>query len=215
MQRAATFLLIFLQIAGYHGFRRAGRRATTPRRFCAPNAEDPSVDLAAEFANLIQSGDAKISEGLRSVAGIPRSPSKDLEPREVVDVLMLALQHNDEPSTDSGFATCFAFADEMCRAAVAGSGGHATLEDFVHYAKNPTFLTMVNCVRYDFVGDCNVIPGSQTRGALATQMVEVETKDNRKRQFLWTLQQQRRPPYQGMYLVRECLAKDRAIYKTL
>ena len=61
----------------------------------------------------------------------------------------------------------------------------------------------------------NRIPATQTRGALATTMVTVQTNRGQERKFLWTLQQQRRPPDQGCWLVHECLYVENAIEQTL
>jgi hypothetical protein len=65
--------------------------------------------------------------------------------------------------------------------------------------------------------DIQLIAGSATRGEMATCLVTVvpAREDLDARQFLWTLQQQRRPPKQGCWLVWECLAMDGAIYQTL
>jgi hypothetical protein len=95
----------------------------------------------------------------------------------------------------------------------------------------------------------NIIPGTETRGALATQVVRVTTqkvrcrlpnpmmrlvtvsrlahfswsnsdyfcvrKQGSVRPFLWTLQQERRPPQAGCWLVRQCLYMDNAYSETL
>ena len=61
----------------------------------------------------------------------------------------------------------------------------------------------------------NRIPATQTRGALTTTMVTVQTNRGQERKFLWTLQQQRRPPDQGCWLVHECLYVENAIEQTL
>jgi hypothetical protein len=106
----------------------------------------------------------------------------------------------------------------MCRAAVGGDGvsraGGASFEDFVKYAQNPTFQSMVGCTGFERQ-PVNVIPGSETRGALATQLVRITDTKGKLRPFLWTLQQERRPPRQGCWLVRECLYVENAILQTI
>ena len=97
----------------------------------------------------------------------------------------------------------------MCRAAVGGS-----LADFLKYARNPTFAQLVD--HESWSGKLgNRIPATQTRGALTTNMVTVQTNHGQERKFLWTLQQQRRPPDQGCWLVHECLYVENAIEQTL
>ena len=69
----------------------------------------------------------------------------------------------------------------MCRAAVGGS-----LADFLKYARNPTFAQLVD--HESWSGKLgNRIPATQTRGALATTMVTVQTNRGQERKFLWTL----------------------------
>ena len=98
---------------------------------------------------------------------------------------------------------------DMCRAAVGGS-----LADFLKYARNPTFAQLVD--HESWSGKLgNRIPATQTRGALTTTMVTVQTNRGQERKFLWTLQQQRRPPDQGCWLVHECLYVENAIEQTL
>jgi len=178
---------------------------------------DNEDSLAREFMRVLKDGEAAdpLHVGLAEVASIPRTPSPEIHPFDVVKACHVALKYNDQPLPNSGFATCFAFADSMCRATAGPRNQKTTLEDFIRYANNPTFGSMKNMRSYDFLGDINIIAGSPTRGALATQLVEIETQDGRMRKFLWTLQQQRRPPLQGCWLVRECLATERAYYQTL
>ena len=142
---------------------------------------------------------------------------------------MNALGRNDTPRPDHGLTVCFNFSSDMCRAAVGGS-----LEAFLQYARNPTFSQLVNHASWD--GEVGSrIPATQTRGALTTEMVTVETGDGRTKKFLWTMQQpvpksnlfgaqplclrhrqqQRRPPLTGCWLVHECLAVDNAVQQTL
>ena len=66
----------------------------------------------------------------------------------------------------------------MCRAAVGGS-----LADFLKYARNPTFAQLVD--HESWSGKLgNRIPATQTRGALTTNMVTVQTNRGQERKFL-------------------------------
>ena len=100
----------------------------------------------------------------------------------VVALCMNALGRNDEPIPDAGLRTCWNFSSDMCRAAVGGS-----LADFLKYARNPTFAQLVD--HESWSGKLgNRIPATQTRGALTTTMVTVQTNRGQERKFLWTLQ---------------------------
>ena len=95
---------------------------------------------------------------------------------------MNALGRNDDPIPDAGLRTCWNFSSDMCRAAVGGS-----LADFLKYARNPTFAQLVD--HESWSGKLgNRIPATQTRGALTTTMVTVQTNRGQERKFLWTLQ---------------------------
>ena len=127
----------------------------------------------------------------------------------VVALCMNALGRNDEPIPDAGLRTCRAlrrnqlqratrhrrdgldgvglhwfifsgwnFSSDMCRAAVGGS-----LADFLKYARNPTFAQLVD--HESWSGKLgNRIPATQTRGALTTNMVTVQTNRGQERKFL-------------------------------
>ena len=70
------------------------------------------------------------------------------------------------------------FSSDMCRAAVGGS-----LADFLKYARNPTFAQLVD--HESWSGKLgNRIPATQTRGALTTNMVTVQTNRGQERKFL-------------------------------
>mmetsp|Transcript_20099 Transcript_20099/g.61920 ORF Transcript_20099/g.61920 Transcript_20099/m.61920 type:complete len:179 (-) Transcript_20099:3-539(-) len=144
------------------------------------------------------------------LANDPRLPEPDpiFNAEAVVALLMNALGRNDDPTPDRGLTLCFAYSDDMCRAAVGGS-----LDAFLQYARNPTFSQLIDHQSWSGkVG--TAIPASQTRGAMQTSMVTVVNSRGQTRKFLWTMQQQRRPPRQGVWLVHECLNVDMAFAKT-
>jgi hypothetical protein len=47
------------------------------------------------------------------------------------------------------------------------------------------------------------------------QIVTIAATNGNSMRFLWTLQQERRPPLAGCWLVRQCLYVENAIYETL
>ena len=83
----------------------------------------------------------------------------------------------------------------MCRAAVGGS-----LADFLKYARNPTFAQLVD--HESWSGKLgNRIPATQTRGALTTTMVTVQTNRGQERKFLWTLEPVRKSTIELGFIV--------------
>ena len=103
---------------------------------------------------------------------LPINPDPSLSPENVITCLMRGLRWNDIPKQNTGLERCYNFADSMCRAAVGGRSSNAagvSLENFIAYAMNPVFSKMVNCAGFE-TEPINVLPGSETRGALATQV---------------------------------------------
>lgn len=134
---------------------------------------------------------------------------------------------------DAGLEVCFHFSSDRCRAAIGGS-----LNEFNRYAENPTFGYLIHCLAWDVVSVGPVIPGTQHRGSMQTVLMEaranssvdqkkkatitdVTKENNRKdddvdsRRFLWTLQQERRPPLQGCWMIHEVLYTKNAWQQTL
>mmetsp|Transcript_307 Transcript_307/g.507 ORF Transcript_307/g.507 Transcript_307/m.507 type:complete len:262 (-) Transcript_307:23-808(-) len=140
----------------------------------------------------------------------------DISPEEVVTTCMTFLQNNDEPRPNSGLEVCFNFSSDSCRAVNGGS-----LEAFVQYAKNPVFQAMVDCHKWDVLSVGPEIPGTSTRGAMKTVLVNVVPKKVeggrvlRDRKFVWTLMKERRPPRQGFWLVHECISVDNTFAMTI
>ena len=121
---------------------------------------------------------------------------------------MQSLGNNDSPRANAGLEVCFRFSNDMCRASVGGS-----LEAFFRYAANPTFQCLVDHAGYD-ARLSSRIDAAKFRGAMAAFVVDAEKKGKR-RQFLFTLEKQRRPPQTDCWLIRECLPMDKAIYQTI
>ena len=134
--------------------------------------------------NALQATHCSRRRGVRRKAGeddsVPQ-PDPIYSDEAVVALCMNALGRNDDPIPDAGLRTCWNFSSDMCRAAVGGS-----LADFLKYARNPTFAQLVD--HESWSGKLgNRIPATQTRGALATTMVTVQTNRGQERKFLWTL----------------------------
>jgi len=156
------------------------------------------------------------TEGIASFAlgGIDEEfvpfPSPSYEGTEIVDICMNALLHNSEPYDNAGLEVCWNFSSDRCRAAQGGSFDH-----FIEFAGNPVFASLVNAKEWSVLTFGNVIPGTQTRGPMQTVLTQVIPHHGRTREFLWTLQRERRPPRQDCWLVHECIFKDAAYEQTL
>ena len=136
-------------------------------------------------------------------------PSPELSAEDIVHICMDSLAKNDEPRANAGLEVCFDFSSDRCRAALGGS-----LENFINFASNPIFASMVNAKEWNVVSVGPVIAGSQTRGAMKTVLIDLKPESGRDRRFLWTLQQERRPPRQGCWIVHECIFVENAFAMT-
>ena len=92
-------------------------------------------------------------------------PHPDLNAEQVTKICMDALQCR--PASQS-LEICFNYSSDRCRASVGGS-----LEEFVRYADNPVFGSLVNCEGYDIVSIGPIIPGGTHRGAMQTVLVDI------------------------------------------
>jgi hypothetical protein len=129
---------------------------------------------------------------------------------DVVEMCMNKMSQNDEPYHRAGLEVCFNFLSDQCHAAQAGS-----LKAFIQFAQNPVFASMVNNLEWNTLSTGPIIPGTQTRGAMQTALVKVSPVKGEGRKFLWTLQQERRPPRWGYCHVYECIDVKNAYSQTL
>lgn len=197
----ATLLVTSGDAFAIHG-RFSNSRGPQTRLFDV-EAQDPSSSSEEE----VLVNDAALGLDEEFVA----FPSRDYKAPEVVEVCMNALLRNGEPYANAGLEVCWNFSSDRCRASQGGS-----LEVFIEFADNPVFSTMVDAASWDVVSQGNEIPGTPTRGAMQTVLAAVTKEDGGKsREFLWTLQKERRPPRQDCWLVHECIAKDAAYEHTL
>lgn len=138
-------------------------------------------------------------------------PSTEYAAPEVVMLCMDGLKKNNVPYGNAGLENCWNFSSDRCRAAQGGS-----LEAFIQFAANPIFSSMVDAAGWSAVSIGPLIEGTRTRGAMQTVLIDVTpAKGGADRRFLWTLQQERRPPRQGCWLVYECIDTAQAYQQTL
>ena len=139
------------------------------------------------------------------------APDPALSPVEIVEICQRALQKNDFPEVDAGRELNFAFAGDQLRAIWGGS-----MDEFVRWSKaNPVFEYMVDCDDFEILEDTvETNEGTPTRGSLTKMVVRVRNNDQPSkkgaRDYLWTLQQERRPPMTGCWLLWQVIAVDKA-----
>ena len=142
---------------------------------------------------------------------LPMAPDVALEPA-TSRYAGRGLQCN-EPEPDAGLARLFNFATYECRAALTARQGKETVERFCKYADSPVMDAILRCSTFEPRTEPTVIAGTPTRGALATQVVTVveergfrtsaglerkpEDQGTHSEDYLFTLQQERRPPLAG------------------
>jgi hypothetical protein len=147
------------------------------------------------------------------------NPNPSLSAVDVVTACMdTLLQYHY--NTHIGLEVCFHFSSDRCRAALGGS-----LDEFTSYAQNPTFIYLVTCQSYHIVSIGPIIPGTAHRGSMQTVLIETcpsktsgrsfELSTEQNRRFLWTLQQERRPPLQGCWMIHEVLYTKNAFHQTV
>lgn len=167
---------------------------------------------------------------------LPIIPSPALSAEEVVTAIIRGLQYNDQPYQDSGLTRCYEFMDLRCKKMVTGLGNtkeQRTLAKFLKHGKtSPKITPILNAVSIE-LGDIKRIAGTPTRGEIATTIIHVKSKNDKKlsnptpkqglseeegdddpvRQFVIRLEKQRRPPLQGVYMVTDFFDVASVMYR--
>lgn len=153
----------------------------------------------------------------------PKEPSPTLSPNDVAVIIARALQFVDHPQPNFGFHTCFEFFTWECRKTVTARKGGDTISNFCKYG-------LLSPALQPFMGASTIIVGEETitpakpplRGSIASFPILIKTADvlsvrymsgmdkngvslPPEIQMVLRLEQQRRPPMQGCWLVREVL----------
>jgi len=182
--------------------------------------------VAALFASTTKSAEGQGEDGDKSTAIIEYD---DFLPRPgpewtATDVVNLCMRTLVEGAGGSGLEVCFDFSSDRCRAALGGS-----LDRFRQYSTNPVFGYMVNCDGWEVLSVGPIINGTVTRGDMQTVLVKAihdhprrrdggekqQVKGDDSRNFLWTLQKERRPPRQGCWVIHEVIYVKNAFELTL
>ena len=173
-----------------------------------------------------------------SALSLPTAPSPELPPEGVALAVCRGLQHNDVPTPGAGLARCFAFMTFECRASVTARQGARTPERFAQFASIPGFAALVGCSAVDIPSRPTMFEAvPPTRGAMASLVVRVRERalgrrfasgferfddggasdaadsepPPREHRLRVVLEQQRRPPSAGCWLVREVLDEQFAL----
>ena len=142
---------------------------------------------------------------------------------EAVELCMRALQQNDEPCADTGKWFNWALGGDMVRSLHGGD----PLRFLQWTRRSPVFDCLVDCESFSLDrSSVTTIPGTPTRGALCKLLVHVQPVEAivngehsvrgrigkpPARYFEWTMQQQRRPPRLGAWLIYQVVAVEHAV----
>jgi hypothetical protein len=114
-------------------------------------------------------------------------PSTELQPGEVVQIIIDALAENDHPFPDAGIETTFNFASP------ANKVNTGPLERFVTLVKGPVFGKMIN--HRDSTLSKVIFEGNK-----ALRLVQIIGKNNETLYFAFRLGLQQEGDYVGMWL---------------
>lgn len=160
-------------------------------------------------------------------------PHPDLTAEQVAVLCMRSLQFVDHPTPNAGLQRCYPFFTPECRKLVTARQGGQSVERFCQYGMlSPALQPFMGAVRIDLDWDRSTVTPAQPphRGALASVPVEIHGATvlaewhgsgmERRRNdgdgnsamgqppithMVMRLEQQRRPPYQGCWMIREIL----------
>ena len=174
--------------------------------------------------------DASMSElpGQLAALSLPSQPAEALSAQDVVQCLCTGLKYIDVPEQDDGLRRLYHFTTYECRASLTRRKGYKSgVERFVRFAE---LHSLPNCLSFAFVGEPTIIVGTQTRGAMASICVDVTAPvtfrhksgfersegvvmDTVTERYLFQLQQERRPPLAGCWMVTSLLpARDHMLF---
>jgi hypothetical protein len=124
--------------------------------------------------------------GHHKVYDLPK-PHPDLEPDEVIRIILNALQHNDTPCADCGIETTFNFASPGNRA-VTGP-----LPRFIEMVRNPMYAVLLNFASY--TTDPISIEGDH-----AEQQIRIIDAAGNSAVFVWALSRQEGPAWKDCWM---------------
>jgi len=114
-------------------------------------------------------------------------PGADLQPQDVVRIVINALAHNDRPFTDAGIATTFAFASP------ANKVNTGPLQKFTQMIRTPVYGIMIDHLEHEF---SEVVLMDNN----AYQMVKISGSSGTEVIFAFRLSQQLGGEFEGMWM---------------
>jgi hypothetical protein len=161
--------------------------------------------------------------GELTLMNAPREPSPELDALTVATICARSLQWIDYPNKNAGLERCFPFFSWECRKLVTARRGGDTVDRFIeHGLLSPALQPFMGAQRVDIGEGTLTPPRPPLRGALVSfpivihgaYIFSVKHMSGMERQgvaappathMVMRLEQQRRPPMQGCWLVRELL----------
>ncbi len=114
-------------------------------------------------------------------------PNPNLSPEQVINILLEALQRNDDPAPNSGIATAFRFASPGNRAETG------PLDRFVRLVRSPAYKPMLN--------HKSALRGSvRISGNVARQRITLVAANGERIVYLFTLSKQTEEPYKNCWM---------------
>lgn len=157
-----------------------------------------------------------------TLLNLPSTPNPDLDPETVATTCCRSLQWVDYPTSNAGLARCFDFFTWECRKVVTARRGGDMVERFCeHGLLSPALQPFMGAYRVD-IGNSTYTPATAVRGAWVSYPIVIQGAPVLAVQYLsgmnrtgvaeppithmvMRLEQQRRPPMQGCWLVKEIL----------
>jgi hypothetical protein len=213
------FLILAISVIVTDGWLHVTKDAFLQSRNRAP----PCRSSAGSEETTSNRGDTDWLEAELTLLAAPSEPSPDLSPEQVALACCRSLQWVDYPTQSAGLKRCYDFFTFECRKAVTARQGGQTVERFCEYGLlSPALQPFIGAKRLE-LGSATLTPAQPPfRGALtsfpvvihAAAIFSVQHPSGMSRQgiaeppttnMVIRLEQQRRPPFQGCWLVREVM----------
>lgn len=184
---------------------------------------EPFQDEVSEEEDESEIEQSDWATGEFTLMNAPEGPSPELDAMAVATICVRSLQWVDYPTKNAGLERCFDFFAWECRKTVTARRGGDTVERFIkHGMLSPALQPFMGAHRVD-IGEGTLTPAQPPlRGALLSLPIVIQgapifsvqhmsgfdrsgVAAPPETHFVIRLEQQRRPPMQGCWLVREML----------
>jgi len=124
-------------------------------------------------------------------------PNPAYTPEEVIQLILDALRHNDQPYADAGIERAMSFSAPSFRPFPGPSEG------FFQMVKNSIYGALINFQRAEF-------DPIQIAGDRAEQRITITAADGQQAIFVWILAKQSKPPYTDCWMTDGVLRQEDA-----